>query len=176
VEKLQEVVAEPLPTFFASGGFMALKAGLFRRLGGFDPLFEPFYYEDVDLSYRAWKRGWRVLFHPRSVVVHHHRKGSILAHYDDGRVQTVMQRNRFLFTWKNVTSPQVFWVRHLLPLLLRTLLKLFVLDLRFYRALVEALGRLRQVREGRRREKRGAVKNDREIFRMIREVAPPGVR
>ncbi len=176
VEKLQESVPDPLPTFFASGGFMALKADLFRRLGGFDPLFEPFYYEDVDLSYRAWKRGWRVLFEPRSVVVHHHTKSSILSHQSDGRVQTVMKRNRFLFTWKNITSPLMFWVRHVLPLLLRTPLKLLLLDVPFYNALIEAFGRLRSVREGRRREKKEAVRSDREVFRIIRGVAPPGVR
>ena len=27
-------------------------------LGGFEALFDPFYYEDSSLCYEAWKRGW----------------------------------------------------------------------------------------------------------------------
>lgn len=176
LEKLQEAVPYPLPTLFACGGFMAVKVDLFRRLGGFDPLFEPFYYEDLDLSYRAWKRGWRVLFDPRSVVVHHRTKSSILAHFSDDNIQTVMKRNRLLFTWKNIVSSRVFWGRHVLPLLLRTMWKLLVLDVRFHRALIGACGRSRLVLEGRRLEKKEAVRGDREIFRIIRGMAPPGIR
>ena len=37
------------------------------------PLLEPFYLEDTDLGYMAWKRGWKVLYQPRSVVYHEHR-------------------------------------------------------------------------------------------------------
>ena len=45
----------------------------FLELGGFDRLLEPFYLEDTDLGYMAWKRGWKVLYQPRSVVYHEHR-------------------------------------------------------------------------------------------------------
>ena len=60
------------PTLYATAC-----AALYRRdrvdaLGGFDELYSPFYWEDVDLSYRALKRGWRVLYEPRSVVHHQH--------------------------------------------------------------------------------------------------------
>ena len=33
----------------------------------------PFYLEDTDLGFLAWKRGWKVLYQPRSVVHHEHR-------------------------------------------------------------------------------------------------------
>ena len=50
-----------------------LRRECWRQLGGFDPLLEPFYLEDTDLGYMAWKRGWKVLYQPRSVVYHEHR-------------------------------------------------------------------------------------------------------
>jgi GT2 family glycosyltransferase len=37
-----------------------------RRARRFDPLFRPGYYEDLDLSYRAWARGWTVIYEPAS--------------------------------------------------------------------------------------------------------------
>ena len=36
-------------------------------------LLRPFYYEDTDLGLMAWKRGWKLLYQPKSVVFHEHR-------------------------------------------------------------------------------------------------------
>src|ERR1035437_7551221 len=61
------------PCFYGGGGSCAFDRAKFLELGGFDPLLEPFYLEDTDLGYMAWKRGWKVLYQPRSVVFHEHR-------------------------------------------------------------------------------------------------------
>lgn len=58
------------PTLFAVGGYMAVDRIKFLKLGGFDQLFYPAYGEDIDLSLRAWERGWRSLFIPTSRVFH----------------------------------------------------------------------------------------------------------
>jgi GT2 family glycosyltransferase len=57
-------------TLFASGGFMAVDRRKFLELGGFNRLFHPAYCEDLDLGFRAWRRGWRSLYEPASVVWH----------------------------------------------------------------------------------------------------------
>src|SRR3972149_1984415 len=45
------------PTFFANAGGSIYRRDLWIKLGGMDEsLFSPFYWEDVDLSYRALKR------------------------------------------------------------------------------------------------------------------------
>ncbi len=59
-------------TAWASGG-----SGMFDRkkwlsIGGFDKLFYPAYWEDIDLSFRALKMGWKVLFDEKAVVYHVH--------------------------------------------------------------------------------------------------------
>ena len=62
------------PIFYAGGGASAYDRAKFLALGGFDEaVFSPVYIEDVDLGYRAWKRGWPSLFEPRSIVHHKHR-------------------------------------------------------------------------------------------------------
>ena len=44
------------PTFnYIQGYFMAMKKETFDKVGGFDDLFAPYDYEDVDFSYRAQK-------------------------------------------------------------------------------------------------------------------------
>src|SRR5207249_955437 len=62
--------AGPFYSMFASGGSAMFDRRRFLELGGFDPLFAPFYLEDVELSYRAWKRGLTVAYEPRSAVRH----------------------------------------------------------------------------------------------------------
>lgn len=94
-------VDELFPTFYTGGGSTAYDRLKILELGGFDELFEPFYMEDVDLAYLAWKRGWINLYAPGSVVFHEHR-GTIGSHFGEAHIQRVLQRNRLLFTWKNI--------------------------------------------------------------------------
>ncbi|MCH8031270.1 MAG: hypothetical protein IIB09_05575, partial [Bacteroidetes bacterium] len=61
------------PVPFCVGGAFLVRREEFLEGEGFDPLFEPFYWEDVDLCLAAWRRGRRVLEVPLSVVEHHHR-------------------------------------------------------------------------------------------------------
>jgi len=89
------------PCFYAGGGSSAFDRRKFLELGGFDELFAPFYFEDADLGYRAWKRGWKVLYEPRSVVWHEHR-GTIGRHHSSGYIDGMVRRNRLLFCWKNM--------------------------------------------------------------------------
>lgn len=160
-----------VPTLFATGGFMAMKKSLFFSMGGFDPLFEPFYYEDADLGWRAWKRGYKVLWEPESQVVHCHA-GAILKHHGDRKARLVQERNRLLLIWKNLTSPHLFLFAHLLPLVLRILTKWLVFDLDFYRALFGASKKMARVLEARFKERREARLSDGKIFKEIRRAAP----
>ncbi len=89
------------PCFYGGGGSCAFDRRKFLELGGFDPLFEPFYLEDTDLGYRAWKRGWKVLYQPRSVVYHEHR-GTIGKRFAEARIQAALKKNFILFAWKNI--------------------------------------------------------------------------
>ena len=89
------------PCFYGGGGSCAFRRSMFFELGGFDPLLAPFYLEDTDLGYLAWKRGWKVLYQPRSVVYHEHR-GTIGKRFSEAYIQTVLKKNFLLFCWKNI--------------------------------------------------------------------------
>ena len=91
------------PCFYGGGGSCAFDRRKFLELGGFDELLAPFYLEDTDLGYLAWKRGWKVLYQPASVVWHEHR-GTIGKKFDREHIERVLQKNFLLFTWKNIHS------------------------------------------------------------------------
>ena len=100
----QEEALETLPVFWAGGGACAVDRRKFEMLGGFDAaLYEPFYVEDTDLSYQAWKRGWKALMAPPSHVVHKHR-GTTGPRFGELFVNNTTRRNHYLFVWKNVTD------------------------------------------------------------------------
>jgi GT2 family glycosyltransferase/glycosyltransferase involved in cell wall biosynthesis len=89
------------PAFWAGGGSSAFHRERFLKLGGFQALYSPAYVEDTDLSYQAWKLGWEVLFAPASVVYHRHRTSSN-RRFTSQELQILIQRNQFLFIWKNI--------------------------------------------------------------------------
>ena len=99
---------EAIPVFWAGGGSCAVDRTKFLKIGGFDPLYHPFYVEDADLSYQAWKRGWKCVLAPASRVVHKHR-GTSKAKFGNRFVDNTIRKNQFLFIWKNVTdAPMIF--------------------------------------------------------------------
>jgi O-antigen biosynthesis protein len=94
-------VNRPFPCFYGGGGSCAFDRRKFLELGGFDELLAPFYLEDTDLGFLAWKRGWKVLYQPASVVHHEHR-GTIGKRFGSEYIQSILEKNFLLFCWKNI--------------------------------------------------------------------------
>lgn len=90
-----------------SGGFSAVDRDKFRALGGFPRAYQPFYWEDVELSWRAWRRGWSVLFEPRSLV-RHQGHATIGALHQPSFRRYVYERNRLMFIWRNIRDERMF--------------------------------------------------------------------
>jgi GT2 family glycosyltransferase/glycosyltransferase involved in cell wall biosynthesis len=89
------------PCFYGGGGSCAFDRRQFLELGGFDELLAPFYLEDTDIGYLAWKRGWKVLYEPASKVWHEHR-GTIGRRFSQAYIDSVLKKNFLLFVWKNI--------------------------------------------------------------------------
>ncbi len=151
---------------YAIGGFVTYSADKLRQLNGFNPLLSPFHWEDVDLSYRGWKRGWSVHYEPRSIA-YHKVSATIDAHFEKRHVDAVSFRNRLLFHWINLHSPSCV-ARHLLMLVVLVLTRFAVLDWDFYRSLAQALGQFRPALRLRRLEKAQSVRSDLEVARLLR--------
>ncbi len=94
------------PCFYPGGGSSAFDREKLLTLGGFDHLYRPFYLEDTDLGWEAWKRGWKVLYASDSVVYHEHR-GTIGKRFSADYVDSIVEKNRILFHWKHILHPGV---------------------------------------------------------------------
>ncbi len=103
------------PSLWASGGQGAFSKSKWMQLRGMDPIYKPFYWEDTDMGFNAWKRGWKVLWAPECKVEHDHQSSVIASNFTNKFVTTIAQRNQFLFVWKNVSDPQ-FLLSHIIRL------------------------------------------------------------
>jgi len=96
-----------VPVFWGHGGAVALDRLKFLWLGGFDRLYDPFYVEDADISYQAWKVGWRCLLAVNSEVIHKHRSST--KRFGTQFIAQIVRRNHELFIWKNFGDlPKLF--------------------------------------------------------------------
>ena len=94
----------PMSLLFATGGHSAYDTAKFRAMEGFDILYSPFYWEDIDLCTRAQARGWRVLLEPASRVSHV-PGSSVARRHSQRRIAFWRADHRFLFTLRH--SPSV---------------------------------------------------------------------
>lgn len=99
--RTDDAIQDSYPCFYPGGGSSAFDRRKFLELGGFDSLLRPFYLEDTDLGFMAWKRGWKVLYQPRSIVFHEHR-GTIGKTFAPSYIASILKKNFVLFCWKNI--------------------------------------------------------------------------
>jgi len=149
---------------FAGGGAAMFNRQKFLELGGFEPLLSPFYWEDVDLSYRAWKRGYVVLYEPRSLV--RHQISSTIQNFASHKVRSIQQRNRLIYHWINLHDKALL-ASHILWVTLLAATAPLRLQPEFVSAVLAALKLLTRIRERRREERARAQRSDREVYELF---------
>jgi GT2 family glycosyltransferase len=160
--------AAALPSFALVGGFCAFRRSGFLELGGFDERLAPYYWEDIDLSYRVRKRGWSIGYEPRSVV-HHAVSASVSRHAGRFRRDVMIHRNRLLFHWKNLDRERL--IVHLAWAHLLLVQLAFKRDFAYHCGYRAALKQLGFVLGFRRAERAHWGRRDRDL----ELAAPPGI-
>ncbi len=163
-----------LISFYGSGGYTAYDREKLKQLGGFQDCLAPIYWEDVEICYRAWKRGWTVRYEPES---HVHHKGSATMGKKTPRreMAIVTERNRLLMTWINLHDTK-WMASHCFRLTLKLLGSLFSLRWNYLRSFGRALSKISDVRRARSIEKGASIISDRELAnKFIKLVRRPEI-
>jgi GT2 family glycosyltransferase len=109
---------EERPVLFPCGGAMLIRRDVFLKAGGFDEDYFAFF-EDMDLGWRLWVLGYRVVYAGQAVVFHHHHGSwgavpqrqrqkmyerntlaSILKNYEDETLHQVLPGALFLMGYR----------------------------------------------------------------------------
>ncbi len=83
----------PREVDYCSGVYLLTPRELFERLDGFDETFAPAYYEESDYCFRLRREGFKVIYDPGSVLLHH----ECASLSDPKEVNKHLARNRPLF-------------------------------------------------------------------------------
>lgn len=158
-------------TLWVNGGSGAFRKSMWDRLSGFNSLYKPFYWEDIDLSYRALKSGYEILFEPKSIVIHEHEKGAIKTKYSPQEVKVIAYKNQFLFVWLNITDMDLL-LEHVFWLPYHFLSMLYKRELAFFLGFFKAFSLLPFVIAARFRNKMLFKKGDKEILRNYLKTQP----
>lgn len=154
------------PILWACGGAMVVPRDKYNALGGFDTLFSPFYFEDLDLSYRAWKRGWQCKYLAFGLV-HHQHQATIGRLFQKRQVEHIHRTHHYLFMWKNLDD-----FSYKLGHFLTVVVKIITLQFKDIRAIAYALRRLPVVISYRRRRPVPTVSD----HRILAPITASGVR
>jgi hypothetical protein len=82
---------------WVSGCCVMVRDSLLQQLGGFDEQFF-YHYEEVDLCYRVWKSGVKILFTPQATITH--LGGKSVGRFRL-RFEIEKQRNRYRYFYKH---------------------------------------------------------------------------
>lgn len=165
-------------TLWASGGSGIFRKRVWDELGGLDQLYNPFYEEDVDIGYRATKRGYINLWEPRAKVEHHKdlsltlpfanaerkEKGVIEENFSKEYIAKIAQRNQLRFIWKNITDKKLI-AEHK-----KALVKMLLTQPKYWPVFFSALIKLPQVLTKRKIEKLERKLTDEEIFSKFASI------
>ena len=149
-------------TLWVSGGSGAFRKSYWDKLGGLNNLYNPFYWEDIDLSYRALKSGYKVIFENKSVVIHEHEKGVIKSKFSPYIVKTLAFRYQFIFTWSNLTDFSLV-ISHISWLPYHFIKTLIGNETAFYVGFGKALILLPKILKTRYNNKKFFIKSDKEV-------------
>ncbi len=93
---------------YGSGACLLVRAQLWRELHGYDELYLPMYYEDVDLCFAARDRGFRVVYEPAARVVHVEGASAGTDPGAGGKRHQELNRPKFASKWRaQLTADQL---------------------------------------------------------------------
>lgn len=152
----------PGPILYAGGASSIYHRARCDALGGFETMYRPLYYEDIELGYRAWRRGWRSEFEPQASVYHQHRAW-IGKRFGNAYANETFLKNGLLFVWKNVRDRGLL-AQHAASVCARLVAEVLEGDAMMCRAVLRALPLAPRALLKRWSEHRRGDLSDREIL------------
>lgn len=89
-------------TDYISGAAIMIRRDLLVKLNGFDDRFAPAYCEDSDLAFRVRQAGYKVIYQPKSVVIHFEGISNGTETSGGQKAYQVINTKKFYDKWKNV--------------------------------------------------------------------------
>ena len=93
---------------YISGASIMIKKALWETIGGFDSQYAPAYYEDADIAFEVRKHHQKVLFQPKSLLVHFEGISNGTDVNSGTKKYQVINKNKFYNKWKDILDNNNF--------------------------------------------------------------------
>jgi len=93
---------------YISGAAIMIKSDLWNTIGGFDERYTPAYYEDTDLAFEVRAHGYKVMYQPKSIVIHFEGISNGTDLGSGIKKYQVVNNQKFLEKWKEVLESEHF--------------------------------------------------------------------
>lgn len=144
-------------SFYVSGGSGLFRKLIWQELGGLDEkLLSPAYWEDIDICFRAAKRGYQNLWYKNAHVTHIHE--STVSKLPKKYIARIRERNQLLMLWKNIHSSNLI-KKHITAILKRSFQ-----HPGYLKVILSALLKLPLVLKARQKEIKESVVSDEAVF------------
>lgn len=133
-------------TMYLSGANALIRRDRLLHLNGLDEIYSPFYMEDVDLSIRAWRMGWKCYFEPNAIC-RHRTSESIRTKVRKRQITTIYNRNKLFF---HAIHLHGFWlVAWIIQVFLELVFRIITLRFDYFLSVKELIVNKRKVRHSR---------------------------
>jgi GT2 family glycosyltransferase len=174
VRESEPVAKSPYHTLWGNGCSTIYDREKFLAMGGFEELFAPYGWEDVEIGIKAWKQGFPTIYEPRSAIWHA-RSATIGSRFRRRRVRAVYERNRLWAHWMHLDTAQQF-MKHAGMLLLKLVCDPLALRWDMWSSFLQALREVPRVRARRKELLRQRRLLLTEVFQQIdRQATRPDV-
>ncbi len=96
-----------IPSLFLSGANALVDRKKLLEIGCFQELFNPFYWEDVELSIKAWRMGY-ACYYEHASICRHPASATIGKHHKKKTVSLIARRNKILFHYLHLENTVLF--------------------------------------------------------------------
>lgn len=114
--------AHDRPNESGKTAWVSCGSGIFRRncweeVGGLNEIYNPFYYEDVDLGWRIWQAGYELYFDFEASCTHLHSLGAIKKNNTEAKISSISYYHQIIFSWLHLNSFRyifwhIFWMKY----------------------------------------------------------------
>jgi GT2 family glycosyltransferase len=121
---------DSLYSFFLTGANALIDRKKLFELNGYDELFNPYYGEDVDLSLRAWRLGYKCYYEHKSIC--RHPNSATIGREPSERIKIVSGRNKLFLHVIHLNNFELSY--YLAKLFFKLLLKTIIFDVKFLKS------------------------------------------
>ena len=86
---------------YISGASILIRKSIWAKISGFDERFSPEYYGDIDLAFQFRKNGYKIIYQPKSVVIHSEVISNKKTLKSEIKKYQEINKNKFIEKWNN---------------------------------------------------------------------------